>query len=326
MTIKIHLHKKIVDDIYAKADRDKAKSTDVCWSIPIVLKEHMYLEHAETHLTQVKDTMLACKDYIQETFAQYITKGSVGYSGYSNRHAGNLSTDGHSYLIVRSTRADQLREGIKKLINPAEKKAGLFGTRVYKTEHANILLLKGDGCYSKVLPLSNMWAMLIRMQFYNHIVKGDTLEEYIENFESTLRKKELGNRDVGYINTILKVTYSNVFNTVFSIALDYVIPEYEYIDILKKAPSVHDGGGIMAMIKGVNNKEIYGSKIQTKKTLKLLKDTLPWKGQEKEKEEIVPPHEVPTTVVYTEEEQARRLAVAQGLNNAQRLWRNKNGF
>lgn len=274
MSINIKLSVTVTSDIYNRADKEVARCTDVQWSIPVVPLIHK--KDSKNIVLRQHGNMFQCKDYINDTLSCYITSGAKGANAYTYRQEGNLPNDGYSYILFRSTRYKQIIAGIKKLINPVEKAAGLFETEAHPTELGNVFLLKMDGCYFKVLPIMNMMAMLIRMQFYNHIVTGDTLEEYVNNYVPSLEEATIGGNDRGYIWKMLEVVHSNVFNVLLNNAKQLVIPDKTYITLLKKTTGVHSVAGIKNLIIHIKQDVSSVKGIQTEKTREILIKNIPW--------------------------------------------------
>jgi len=270
-TMKVILDKQIHDNIYWRAGKARASCADVDWGI-VVIEEG----DEEGNLRSYNDNFAKCKDYLNDTLATMLC-GTKDLFSTGNARPNTSFPKDHFYITLRSTRVLDIEEGIKKFINPMEEAAGLEPTVVYKTDHPLYILLQADSLIGRDGFMLSTWYMLIRSMFSSaEYGELGSIEEFV------LAHAKAGEKDSGYLRTILNYVKPEYFQRLFSIADDFVMEEERYkAAILHADYHVHEQMGGMELILALGNPtnrrgistgtlKLLGSR------LKMLRNIMPW--------------------------------------------------
>lgn len=221
--------------------------------------------------------LVSCKDFIDDTLGNY-SLGALSGRFCTGVYAGTKHTlpKDRSYLFVRSGHNKEITLGIKKLLNPAEKRAGLLLTEVHETDTKYCIVISGDPAYFRTIFMANMWFMLIRMMM--HTQKTDsTLSEFIRACADRNCK------DSSYLRNILSYATPMFAEELLNTLKEITVPAWSLkkrLENVEKVDCVHSNGGIKDTIRFLHKGEVRpdnSGALLTTKNIKILRAAITWK-------------------------------------------------
>jgi len=197
-------HVEPYNSIYSPSYNEDSQSSDVRWS-PVAVKNGNLYQTGH---------FFKCKDYFNEVVLGLRTKSKTesiyGFSFDPTKHP--IPKD-YFYVLLKSKKTNNVVEGIKNILNPVEKAAGLALTETFDTSIKNTILIKMDSIFIRETYTISMHTLLIRLMYY---YEGESLEleEFIMRLSVRLSNR---NTDKTALERIMRLINVHFFRQFYNV-------------------------------------------------------------------------------------------------------------